>query len=400
LDRGLTLWGGNARPTRAQSHSELFEHADIGVVLGMVALLVGACSLPVARNPSPGPSPSFQTPGGTPVISSTPSASPLLGHIAYIRRAPSSDSPGVIWVMKADGTGGSVLTDGETPAWSPDGKRIAFATETGRIHLINLDGSSPVELTQGGVVPQGSPGGSFDGGPVWSHDGTRIAFLRYHFPSFPDAGVYVMNADGSGIRRVSDDPSAGQLAWLARDQGIAFDADDPSVGPDLIHRVIVAVNPDGSNRKLLFSVPDQNARGPALAPDGVHFAFTISPVCPPGNQQCVLLLEKCQIMVAGSDTRPVQVTHEVEVPLPSIDPSAAAILGIPTPSGAVLVGDPCAEAPSWSPDSSKLVFDDMNRILVINADGSNRQQIANRSDPFDGALSSDHLDTEPVWTAA
>jgi hypothetical protein len=98
--------------------------------------------------------------------------------------------------------------------------------------------------------------------------------------------------------------------------------------------------------------------------------------------------------------RPVQVTHEVEVPLPSIDPSAFASLGIPTPSGTVFVGDPCAEAPSWSPDSSKLVVDDVNRILVINADGSNREQITNRSDPFDNAPSSDHLDSQPVWTAA
>jgi Tol biopolymer transport system component len=375
-------------------------HAHIGGVLGMVALLGSACSFPVAQNPSPGPSHGPQSSRVTPTTSSTPNASSLRGHIAYVRRAPTSDSPGVIWVMKADGTRGSMLTDGESPAWSPDGKRIAFSTATGRIHVINLDGSSPVELTQGGVAPQGFPAGSFDGGPAWSHDGTRIAFLRYHHPSFPDTGVYVMNADGSGIRRVSDDDSAGQLAWLANDQGIAFDADDPSVGPDLIHRVIVAVNPDGSNRRLLFSVSDQNARGPAVAPDGVHFAFTISPVCPPGNQQCVLLLEKCQIMVAGSDMRPLQVTHEVEVPLPTIDPSAAANLGIPTPSGTVLVGDPCAEAPSWSPDSSKLVVDDMNRILVINVDGSNRQQIKNSSDPFDSEPSSDHLDGEPVWTAA
>ena len=298
--------------------------------------------------------------------------------------------------------GGSILTDGETLAWSPDGKRIAFATATGRIHVINLDGSSPEELTDGGVVPPGCsrPGG--DGAPAWSHDGTRIAFIRLHLYAslvFVD-GLFVMNADGSGISRVSNDFSGDHLAWLANDQGIAFETDDPNAGPDLIHRVIVAVNPDGSNRRLLFSVLDQNAALLAIAPDGVHFAFEISPVCPPGNQSCAQQLLKCQIMVAGSDMRPVQVTYEVEVPLPTIDPSAAAILGIPTPSGTVVVGDQCAELPSWSPDSSKLVFDDRNRILVINADGSNRQQITNRSDPFDNAPSSDHLDSQPVWTAA
>jgi Tol biopolymer transport system component len=178
-------------------------HAHIGGVLGMVALLAGACSFPVAQNPSPRPSNSSQASRVTPTTSSTPSASPLRGHIVYVRRAGGTDTPGVIWVMKADGTGDSMLTDGENPAVSPDGRRIAFADFNGiRIHVINLDGSSPAELTDGGVLPQGYSGG--DGGPAWSHDGTRIAFFRSHIPIADSDGVYVINADGSGIHRVSE----------------------------------------------------------------------------------------------------------------------------------------------------------------------------------------------------
>jgi len=94
-------------------------------------------------------------------------------------------------------------------------------------------------------------------------------------------------------------------------------------------------------------------------------------------------------MVAGSDMRPVQVTHERPLQLPSIDPSIAASLGIPILT--VTVGDQCAEAPSWSPDSTKLVFDDTLSISVINADGSDRQLILRSSEGFD---------SQPVWIAA
>jgi Tol biopolymer transport system component len=62
-------------------------------------------------------------------------------------------------------------------------------------------------------------------------------------------------------------------------------------------------------------------------------------------------------MVAGSDMQPVQVTHEGPA-----DPIPLLTLGR------------CSELPSWSPDSSKLVFDDMHQIWVISADGSNRRR--------------------------
>jgi Tol biopolymer transport system component len=79
-------------------------------------------------------------------------------------------------------------------------------------------------------------------------------------------------------------------------------------------------------------------------------------------------------MVAGSDMQPVQVTHEgLADPIPLLTPGR------------------CSELPSRSPDSSKLVFDDMHQIWVMNADGSNRQQITNPGNYFVSL---------PTWTAA
>ena len=80
------------------------------------------------------------------------------------------------------------LTTGFSPAWSPDGTRIAFVKD-GQIHVMNTDGSE--------MFPTGVGGH----GPVWSPDGRQIAFY---------AGVneqnyvYIMNADGTNLRQLTD----------------------------------------------------------------------------------------------------------------------------------------------------------------------------------------------------
>ena len=81
-----------------------------------------------------------------------------------------------VWVMDADGTGQTDLTnspqvDEGFPAWSPDGQRIAFTTlrdGNNEIYVMNADGSSPVRLTD-------NPADDF--APAWSPDGSRIAFV-------------------------------------------------------------------------------------------------------------------------------------------------------------------------------------------------------------------------------
>ena len=61
---------------------------------------------------------------------------------------------------------------------------------------MNADGSAPVNLTN-------SPG--VDGGfPAWSPDGTRIAFVSRRDG---DAEIYVLDADGSGVKRLTSDPA-------------------------------------------------------------------------------------------------------------------------------------------------------------------------------------------------
>lgn len=87
------------------------------------------------------------------------------------------------------------------PAWSPDGKQIAFVSERDgnkEIYIVDADGSNLKKLTD----YEG-----YDWFPSWSPDGRQIAFIR-------DSEIHVMNSDGSDIRRLTDtDTWNTETAW-------------------------------------------------------------------------------------------------------------------------------------------------------------------------------------------
>jgi Tol biopolymer transport system component len=94
--------------------------------------------------------------------------------------------------MNSDGSGQRRLTRSpihETgPAWSPDGRHIAFqrgVTDDTEIYVVNVDGSGEQQLTRNDEL---------DGEPTWSPDGKQIAYSSGSF----FIRIYVMNADGSG----------------------------------------------------------------------------------------------------------------------------------------------------------------------------------------------------------
>jgi len=112
-----------------------------------------------------------------------------------------------IYVINADGTGKQQLTNDpardEYAAWSPDGKTIAFGSDRdgrkGReagIFLMNTDGSNVRRITWLE---------SMDAVPSFSADGTKLAYVDMVCDSggCGPSHVYIANADGSGVRRVT-----------------------------------------------------------------------------------------------------------------------------------------------------------------------------------------------------
>ena len=78
------------------------------------------------------------------------------------------------------------------PAWSPDGKRIAFSSErdgNDEIYVMDTDGSNLIRLTN---RPE------LDWWPAWSPDGMRIAYATQKGkPGDWHHEIWIMNADGS-----------------------------------------------------------------------------------------------------------------------------------------------------------------------------------------------------------
>jgi TolB protein len=111
--------------------------------------------------------------------------------------------------MNADGSANHFLVQGDEPSWSPDGTRIVFlrvtrpttssapANQNPEIYVINADGTGLKRLTKNEV---------WDQGPIWWPDGRKIAFYG---DRDGNGEIYVMNADGSDPRNVSHSQSRG-----------------------------------------------------------------------------------------------------------------------------------------------------------------------------------------------
>jgi Tol biopolymer transport system component len=137
-------------------------------------------------------------PAGTP-CNSSPAWSPDGTRIAFTK-GDCWDYETAVYVANADGSNLFRLTTGWCafdPTWSPDGNKLAFADEWGGISVMNSNGTDfrrLIDQTYNGGLDQ----------PAWSPDGTQIAFVEaYGDPNTVHGAIWVMNADGSGAQNLT-----------------------------------------------------------------------------------------------------------------------------------------------------------------------------------------------------
>jgi len=191
-----------------------------------------------------------------------------------------------IYLVSADGKSKRLLVDlggdESQPAWSPDGRTLLVSQEssTGRLLLVNEDGSSPREIAGvGSNIAR------------WSPDGAWIAFGR----AFGyDTSINVMHVDGSARRAIKPGLPCNDLvlpSW-SRTGTIAFVCDGGATS-------IWTMNLDGSQPVQLTPGPADES--PAWSPDGTRLAFGSQPA----------LGEVYQIFVINADgSGRRQLTHD------------------------------------------------------------------------------------------
>ena len=275
----------------------------VAAIAAAVTVALGALLLGGSPNrPSPSPSPTSAVVGP----STRPTATPVASDHPALRRLNANgllawSEAGSVRVVAADGSGLQVLEglpgDDDRPAWSPDGRWIAFANhdgESGRLGMMLADGTdvrTVVETDVGvGEVAWSPDGASIaytsterrpsisvvhlvtgrttlvarGSNPDWAPDSRRLVFVG---GGRVNSGIVVVEVGGEPVF-LTTEPSDGSPDWSPVGEQIVF-ARDTSDG----HRRIMTIAPNGQGLMAVTEPAEGSDGQPAFEPIGRQIAF-------------------------------------------------------------------------------------------------------------------------------